>query len=172
MLKENEEVICPKIKKNVSVSPHFTSLKSAIIERIREYGVPIDLVCCGGIVEKNPLLTQIYANVTGCTMYLADSSQACALGSAISAVVLAGSRKGGHGDFHSAQQAMTSLKPVSYSPEPENQAIYNQLYALYRKLHDAFGGISKCIDLSGVMKELMRIKEEAGTLLASRGQNP
>jgi L-ribulokinase len=55
---------------------------------------------------------------------------------------------------------MTSLKPVSYSPKPENQAIYKRLYVLYRQLHDAFGGISKCADLSGVMKELIHIKEE------------
>ena len=51
----------------------------AIIERIREYGVPIDrVVCCGGIAEKNPLLMQIYADVTGCTMRVAGSGQACA----------------------------------------------------------------------------------------------
>jgi L-ribulokinase len=69
----------------------------AIIERIREYGVPIDrVVCCGGIAEKNPLLMHIYADVTGCTMYIASSSQACALGSAISAAVLAGPEKGGY----------------------------------------------------------------------------
>ncbi len=68
----------------------------AIIERIEEYGVPIDrVVCAGGIAEKNPLLMQIYADVTGCTMHVAGSSQACALGSAISAAVLAGA----HPDF-------------------------------------------------------------------------
>jgi len=133
----------------------------AIIERIREYGVPIDrVVCCGGIAEKNPLLMQIYADVTGCTMYIVSSSQACALGSAISAAVLAGPEKGGYADFHSAQAAMTSLKPVSYSPKPEHQSVYNRLYALYRQLHDAFGGINKCADLSGVMKDLIQIKEE------------
>ena len=132
----------------------------AVIGRIREYGVPIDrVVCCGGIAEKNPLLMQIYADVTGCTMYITSSSQACALGSAISAAVLAGPEKGGYGDFHSAQQVMTSLKPISYDPKPENQAIYDQLYALYRQLHDAFGGTSKCADLSSVMKELIHIKE-------------
>ena len=39
-----------------------------IIERIKEYGVPINrVVCAGGIAEKNPLLMQIYADVTGCT---------------------------------------------------------------------------------------------------------
>src|SRR5207248_4854354 len=60
----------------------------AIIERIREYGVPIErVVCCGGIAEKNPMLMQIYADVTGCTMQVAGSSQACALGSAVSAAV-------------------------------------------------------------------------------------
>ncbi len=63
----------------------------AIIERIREYNVTIDrVVCAGGIAEKNPLLMQIYADITGCTMHVAGSSQACALGSAISAAVLAG----------------------------------------------------------------------------------
>jgi L-ribulokinase len=71
--------------------------------------------------------------------------------------------KGGYADFHSAQQAMTSLKPISYSRKPESQAIYNQLYALYRQLHDAFGGISRSADLSGVMKELIHIKEEQQT---------
>jgi hypothetical protein len=33
---------------------------------------------------------------------------------------------------------MTSLNPVSYSPIAKNQAVYNELYALYRLLHDAF----------------------------------
>jgi hypothetical protein len=28
-----------------------------------------------------------------------------------------------------------------------------------RVLHDAFGGLNRCADLSGVMKDLIRIKE-------------
>jgi L-ribulokinase len=132
----------------------------AIIERIREYGVPIErVVCCGGIAEKNPTLMQIYADITGCTMEIATSSQACALGSAIAAAVLAGSAKGGYPDFHSAEQAMTSLKPATYRPDAENQTVYDQLYVLYRRLHDAFGGLNRSADLSGVMKDLIRIKE-------------
>ena len=91
----------------------------AIIERLREYGVPVErVVCAGGIAEKNPLLMQIYADVTGCTMQVAGSSQACALGAAISAAVLAGA----HPDFPAAQAAMTSLKPVSYAPHPGKPA--------------------------------------------------
>jgi L-ribulokinase len=129
----------------------------AIIERLQEYGVPVTrVVCAGGIAEKNPMLMQIYADVTGCAMQVAGSSQACALGSAVSAAVLAGAHK----DFATAQAAMTSLKPVSYAPIPENQKTYDALYAIYRQLHDAFGGVNKAADLSGVMKELIRIKQE------------
>ncbi len=128
----------------------------AIIERIREYGVPIErVVCAGGIAEKNPLLMQIYADVTGCTMLVAGSSQACALGAAVSAAVLADAHK----DFASAQRKMTRLKPgVAYKPKAANQTIYNQLYALYRQLHDSFGGVNQSADLSNIMKDLLAIK--------------
>ncbi|MEO6004427.1 MAG: ribulokinase [Opitutus sp.] len=132
----------------------------AIIERIREFGVPIErVVCAGGIAEKNPLLMQIYADVTGCTMLVAGSSQACALGSAISAAVLAGV----HADFPAAQKAMTSLKKVSYLPNARRQKTYGQLYGLYRQLHDSFGGLNKSADLSQVMKELLVIKDAVST---------
>ena len=37
-----------------------------IIKRIEEYGVPVkEIVNCGGLAAKNPLLMQIYADVTG-----------------------------------------------------------------------------------------------------------
>ena len=49
---------------------------------------------------------------------------------------------------------------MRYSPIAKNQAVYNELYALYRLLHDAFGGVTKTADLSRIMKELIRIKEE------------
>jgi L-ribulokinase len=127
----------------------------AIIERIQEYGVRTDeVVCTGGIAEKNPLLMQIYADVTGCVMQVAGSSQTCALGSAIAAAVLAGA----HPDFAGAEAAMTSLKPESYQPVAENRAVYDELYALYRELHDSFGGLTKSADLSQVMKRLLDIK--------------
>ena len=128
----------------------------AIIERIREYGVPIDrIVCAGGIARKDPMLMQIYADVTGCTMLVAGSSQACALGSAVSAAVLAGAHK----DFPTAQRKMTRLEKKQYRPIAKNQKVYDQLYALYRQLHDSFGGLNKSADLGSVMKQLLTIKD-------------
>jgi len=128
----------------------------AIIERIEEYGVPVKrIVCAGGIAEKSPVLMQIYADVTGRTMQVAGSSQACALGSAVSAAVLAGEYR----DFPSAQKAMTSVKAVQYKARPAARKTYDQLYRLYRQLHDAFGGVNKSADLSGLMRELIEIKQ-------------
>ncbi len=127
----------------------------AIIERLREYGVPVEtVVCAGGIAEKNALAMQIYADVTGCAIHLAGSSQACALGGAISAAVQAGA----HPDFPAAQAAMTSRKALAYFPDPENSALYDELYRIYLALHDAFGGVNRSADLAAVMKELIAIK--------------
>lgn len=130
----------------------------AIIERLKEYGVRVKrVVCAGGIAEKNPLLMQIYADVTGCTMHVAGSTQACALGSAVAAAVVAGVYQ----DYPSAQTAMTSLQPVVYRPKPGHRRTYDKLYLLYRQLHDAFGGVQKRADLGAVMKELLAIKAKS-----------
>ncbi|HEY8991728.1 MAG TPA: ribulokinase [Luteolibacter sp.] len=127
----------------------------AIIERIREYGVPVNrIVCSGGIAEKNPMLMQIYADVTGCEMRVARSSQACALGGAVGASVVAGV----HPDFATAQAAMTGLKDVVFRPQAAGQALYEELYGLYSKLHDAFGGVTASADLGSIMKDLLALK--------------
>ncbi len=132
----------------------------AIIDRVQEFGVPVKrIVCCGGIAEKNPLLMQIYADVTGCKMQVSASAQTCALGSAIVASVLAGESGGGHPNILTAQQKMTGVKTLEFTPNSANKAIYDRLYRLYRTLHDGFGGIQPAVDLSNVMKDLMILKE-------------
>ncbi len=132
-----------------------------IIERLEEYGVRIDyIVCCGGIAERNPFLMQIYADVTGRAMRVAGSPQACALGGAVAAAVLAGSEAGGHPDFPTAQAVMTSLKPETWTPNPENKRVYDRIYALYLKLHDAFGWSQTSADLSRIMRDLILLRQE------------
>jgi L-ribulokinase len=129
----------------------------AILERIREYGVPVErIVCAGGIAEKNPLLMQIYADVTGCTMQISSSSQTCALGAAVAAAVVAGV----HPDFPAAQETMTSIQRKVYRPIAANRAAYDELYRLFRQVHDAFGGVTDKADLSRVMKDLLALKQK------------
>jgi L-ribulokinase len=121
----------------------------AIIERMREYAVPIDrVVCCGGIAEKNDLFMQIYADVIGVPMLTAGSAQTPALGAAIAAAVAAGA----YDSFEAAQDHMTSLGARAFTPRPEARAVYDELYALYRQLHDSFGA-------DPLMKRLLDIQE-------------
>ena len=134
----------------------------AIVERLTERGIPIDrIVNCGGIAEKNPLFMQIYADVLGRPMLIAGSPQTPALGGAIAAAVAAGSAVGGYDSFEAAQQRMTSLKEHGFIPEHAAQAVYDELYAMYRELHDTFGGVSAAAgaELGTLMKRLLALRE-------------
>ena len=131
----------------------------AIIDRLREHGVPIDrVVCCGGIAEKNDLFMQIYADVLGQPMLIAGSPQAPALGAAISAAVTAGASAGGYDSWTEAQRAMTTLKAKRFEPDANAHRTYNELYSIYRQLHDSFGNVSRAADLGAVRKRLLGIR--------------
>jgi L-ribulokinase len=126
-----------------------------IINRFEEYGVKVEqIINCGGIAEKNPVVMQIYADVTGRPMKVSRSGQTCALGAAIAGAVVAGAHK----DFAAAQKKMSGLKPRVFRPDPKAHAIYQQLCRLYRKLHDALGTKEGSGNLYDVMKELIEIR--------------
>jgi L-ribulokinase len=133
-----------------------------IINRFEEYGVKIsEVINCGGIAEKNPLIMQIYADVIGREMKITRSAQTCALGSAIAGAVVAGSAAGGFDNYADAQDAMCGMKETTYKPVPENQKVYQQIYSLYSQLHDAFGLDSFSGKMANVMKQLLDIKDKA-----------
>jgi L-ribulokinase len=126
-----------------------------IINRFEEYGVHVkEVVNCGGIAEKNPLLMQIYADVCNRPMKVSRSPQTCALGAAIFGAVAGGA----HPDVPAAQRRMTGTKTEVFWPRPEAAATYAPLYVLYRRLHDAFGVAGGKEPLHGVMKDLIAIR--------------
>lgn len=129
-----------------------------IIKRLEEYGVPVEeVINCGGIAEKNAVVMQIYADVIGRPMKISRSAQTCALGAAIAGAVAAGR----YDNYNAAQGAMTGLKEVVYTPNEEAHAVYQELYAIYRKLHDAFGTSEWQGNLLDVMKTLLDIRDKA-----------
>jgi len=131
-----------------------------IINRFEEYGVKVsEVINCGGIAEKNPLLMQVYADVTGREMKISRSAQSCALGACIAGAVVAGKKARGYDNFPDAQAAMCGIKDVTYKPIVENHGVYQQLYALYKQLHDAFGTQKWAGKLANVMKDLLNIKD-------------
>ena len=129
-----------------------------IMDRIESYGVKIEeVIACGGIAEKNDLLMQLYADITGRTMKTSRSSQTCALGAAICGAVIGGA----YPDLPNAQAKMTGTKDRTFSPQPEAAKTYNQLFQLYTSLHDAFGVAEQSQPLYPVMKELLEIRNQA-----------
>jgi L-ribulokinase len=127
-----------------------------IINRFEEYGVKVEqVVNCGGIAEKKPMAMQILADVTGRPMKVSRSAQTCALGAAIAGAVVGGA----YPNCEAAQKAMTGLKPRVFKPNPKAQAIYQEIYPLYRKLHDAFGTPDWNGNLHDVMKRLLDIRQ-------------
>jgi L-ribulokinase len=111
-----------------------------IIDAFEKGGVRIDrVVACGGLPERNRLLMQIYADVTGRTFRIAASAQTPALGSAMFAAVAAGHEAGGYDSIADAARRMASLRDEAYEPIEANRRTYDLLYTEYVRLHDLFG---------------------------------
>lgn len=126
-----------------------------IIEAFHNNGVPVnELYACGGLPQKNRLLMQIYADVTGREIKVAASRQTPAVGAAMFAAVAAGSARGGYDSIVDAAGKMARVREESFKPIPENVAIYDKLYQEYTLLHDYFGR-----GANDVMKRLKAIKE-------------
>ncbi len=133
-----------------------------IIDRIEEYGVQInEIVNCGGLAVKSPLLMQIYADVTNRPMKISKSEQTPALGAAIFGAVSAGEEISGFKDIYHAQKIMTGVSKV-YEPDEENHKVYKKLYGLYRQLHDGFGTNTWIGSMHNVMKNLLDIRDYVG----------
>ncbi|MBP1622420.1 MAG: L-ribulokinase [Acidobacteria bacterium] len=135
-----------------------------IIDRIEEYGVPIkEVVNCGGLAFRNALMMQIYADIAGRPMKISGSEQAPALGAAVFAAVAAGAKAGGYDSVASAQKAMVRTGK-EYRPDEKNHRMYQRLYTIYRRLHDAFGTRQGLGSMYSGMKELLDIRDEVRRL--------
>ncbi|MCM3039179.1 ribulokinase [Paenibacillus motobuensis] len=130
-----------------------------IIEAFEAVGVEVkDLYACGGLTQKNKLLMQLYADITGREIKIAASAQTPALGAAMFGAVAAGSSRGGYGTIQEAAKHMVHLQEQRYSPITAHQAMYDELYKEYRQLHDYFGR-----DSNYVMPRLKQLQKKAVT---------
>jgi L-ribulokinase len=124
-----------------------------IIEAFEGAGVPVlELFAAGGLI-KNPVLMQIYADVTRRRIHLIGSEQGPALGSAMHAAVAAGV----HPDIRAAAAAMGRVRRDAFVPDPARAAAYDDLYVHYSDLHDRFGS-------NGLMHSLRRLRRTEATV--------
>ena len=128
-----------------------------ILERMAEYGVPIERVINGGgIPRKNAVLNRVYADVLNKPV-LVPKSDVTSLGSAIFAFLAAGV-------FSSVEEAQSKLCPDYHviQPDPAAAAVYNELFPLWRKLYFGLGSKSaKEVAIGDVLPELRRIAKSA-----------
>jgi L-ribulokinase len=139
----------------------------AIIDRIEENGVPIsEVINCGGLAVKSPLIMKIYADVTGRPMKISKSEQTPALGAAMFGAVSAGKEISSFDNVEQAQEVMTGINKT-YEPNEQNHLVYRKLYKIYKQLHDGFGTKSWNLperqaggNMYNVMKGLLDIRDE------------
>jgi len=121
----------PKLFRALVEATAFGAKK--IVDRFVEEGVPIrSVIALGGIPKKSPFIMQVVADVLDMKIKVARSEQACALGAAMFAAVVAGM----HPSIEKAQEAMGSGFEKEYLPIEENARAYRSLYTRYSTLAD------------------------------------
>jgi L-ribulokinase len=106
-----------------------------IIETFEASGLAVrELFVAGGLM-KNPVIMQIYSDVTRHPLHLIDSDQGPALGAAMHAAVAAGA----YPDIQAASAAMGKVGRDVYAPDDARAGAYDALYEQYSRLHDHFG---------------------------------
>lgn len=100
----------------------------AIVDRFIAEGIPIQgIIGLGGVAKKSPFVMQTIADVLNMPILIARSEQACALGSAMAAAVVAGI----YPDVLEAQRFMGGGFEREYRPIPANALKYQQIYEQY-----------------------------------------
>jgi L-ribulokinase len=114
-----------------------------IIEALEDSGIGVDeIVACGGLPFQNKLLMQLSADITGRPVKVAASHQAPALGSAMFAAVAAGPERGGYMSIVEASERMARLGDDAYLPDEATSPVYDDVYSIYKELHDAMASPS------------------------------
>jgi L-ribulokinase len=111
-----------------------------IVENFVENGIALsEVVACGGIAERSALMMQLLADVTGLSVTIPDSGQVPARGSALFGAVAAGSQRGGFDDIETAVAELRPDVARRYDPTPAHLANYDEIYSVFRALHDELG---------------------------------
>jgi L-ribulokinase len=107
-----------------------------IMENFEEHGLPLqEIVACGGIAHRSPLLMQILADTSGRPVYVPASREIPARGAALFGAVAAGV----FASIGDALEATRVATAFTYTPDASAKTSYDQVYAIYRELYDTHG---------------------------------
>jgi len=110
-----------------------------IIESFVNNGLAINQLLAGGGLTKNPLVMQIYSDITEKEIGIPESPEIAALGAAMLGAVAAGEGRGGYVDLKSAAKNMAPEISQKYYPSSEAGKKYQSIYLEYKQLVGYFG---------------------------------
>jgi L-ribulokinase len=112
----------------------------AVLDNFSDSGLELkEIVACGGIAEKSPLLMQLLADVSGLPVSVPASEQVPARGSALFGAVAAGQQASGFAGIVEAARALRPSTGRTYVPEHRATATYGEVYRIWKDLHDVLG---------------------------------
>jgi len=124
-----------------------------IIDNFTEHGLELtEIVACGGIAERSPLMMQLLADTSGLAVHVPSWREIPARGSALFGAVAAGV----YDDIDAAIEATRPSSSRTYTPEPAAKQVYDRVYAIYRTLYESLGRSEVAL-----MHDLKRIRAEA-----------
>ena len=107
-----------------------------IMENFSEHGLELtQIVACGGIAERSPLVMQLLADTSGLDVHVPASTEIPARGAALFGAVAAGAFP----DIGSAVAATRPGVARTYTPDAAAKAVYDEVYAIYRGLYETLG---------------------------------
>jgi L-ribulokinase len=107
-----------------------------IVDNFSEHGLRVDeIVACGGIAERSPLLMQLFADTSGRTVRVPSASEIPARGSALFGAVAADA----YADIGAAIEATRPGTARTYTPDPDAQRTYDEVYGVYCRLYETLG---------------------------------
>ncbi len=105
----------------------------AFVDQFKKNGGHLEeVIAVGGISQKSPYVMQVLCDVLGMPINVIAASEACALGVAMCAAVVAGV----YPSVQEAQNAMKMEVAAVYRPDTNNSDHYGKEYKKYRKLEE------------------------------------
>jgi L-ribulokinase len=107
-----------------------------IMDNFEEHGLVLsEVVACGGIAERSPLMMQLLADTCGREVHVPEVNEIPARGAALFGAVAAGV----YDDIGSAVAATRPKKVRTYKPDLEAKKTYDRVYEIYRRLYEFLG---------------------------------
>ncbi len=107
-----------------------------IMDNFEEHGLVLsEIVACGGIAERSPLMMQLLADTSGRRVHVPEIAEIPARGAALFGAVAAGA----FDDIGSAIEATRPKKVRTYEPDLDAKTTYDRVYEIYRTLYEFLG---------------------------------